>query len=218
MKKSGFMVLVLIVVSNSLGQTKIPAPASGPVDWQILVDGKPIVTPFELVSIWINRQMDEPSFAEITLFLDRNKITDPHFYTFDKEIHILLGYHHSLQTVFQGRMVVHQIVDHPDEPLSSIVHCEGPLQLAEFSAADSAPELDLTYGTSILEFDLSFHGKGELEGMIIIPGTVSGSLGKKIKLNGLPSGFNKEVIIRGVEQLFNENEWRTMIHVNSFMP
>lgn len=218
MKTSGFVVLVLMVVSNTFGQTKIPAPASDPLNWQILVDGKPIVTPFELASIWINQQMDEPSFAEITFFLDINKVTGPHFYAFDKEIHILLGYHHNLETVFRGRMMAHQIMDHPDEPLSSVIHCEGPLQLAEFSSIGSSPALELSYGSNILEFDLSSHGNTELEGMIVTAGTTSGSLGKRIKLNGLPSEFNKEVTIQGVEHLFNKEEWQTVFHSRVQLP
>ena len=203
--------------SNSCSdQKQIPvSPKTEIANWNILIDGKSIDSDIDLVSILVIHELNQPSYAEVTIqFKDKlPPVGKAYTEVINKKIEIIIGYDFNLQTIFKGIIISQRISQSLDDPYLFIVQCENN-QKPVSSSTTSSPMYTLQYGTNVLDFELSINSDKKIEGFVSTFGLYEPLIGNIIQLDGFMAGFNKLVRIYLVEHHLDSSGWTTTLNIS----
>ncbi|MDB5470021.1 MAG: Rhs element Vgr protein [Caulobacter sp.] len=198
-----------------------PSPAdqaNGLPSWAITLAGRPMDATFELLSVEVRQGLGRPSTAQLafadgdatagTFPLSESAALSP-----GTAVTVSLGYDEAVAQVFSGVIERQGLEGREGGRGQLIVEAAGH---GLEPAGTTTPVLTLTWGQSILDFDLE--ADVAVRGQVLFQGSALPVPGCTVALAGLGSRFNGDAIVSGVHQRVAEGLWTTRLDLGSAAP
>jgi phage protein D len=201
--------------------------ATSLITFSIKVNGLPIKSYYQVISIDVERDIDKLDYARFTIADGSAEeaifsISDSTDFVPGNKIIISTGYDADpITEIFAGVVTAKALTIQGDAMSYITVICKGEKPAISASDLDAPPLLTVTYGESILSFDAELKAENNssfVKGDVSFAGNASVKPGLTIELAGVGNRFSGIQYIVGTKHKVADGNWITFVTFDSRRP